>query len=86
VENPLREVIYNGGTIYNSLEFVFKAESNGIYLVNFENANPSNQQTVEYSLTYPAFPAVASSLMTFAGAALFGAGVSIWWIQGRRQH
>ena len=75
VENPVEEVIYNGGTVYNSLEFSFTAQTAGSHTINFENLSPASQQTIEYSLTYSTIPRTVSISATVIGAVFFVSGM-----------
>ena len=52
VENPAKEIVYDGGTVYTSLEFNFFVQTSGLYIVNFNNTSSTIQQTIEYSLAH----------------------------------
>ncbi len=71
---PPMEVVYNGGTVYNHLEFSFSAQTSGVYRVNFENISPTNQQTIVYSVTFPSNPGILRYLAITVGALLLVAG------------
>ncbi len=71
---PPMEVVYNGGTVYDHLEFSFNAQTSGVYRVNFENLSPANQQTIAYSLTFPSNPGVIGYLAITVGVLLLVVG------------
>jgi len=76
VENPTGEVIYNGGTVYNSVDFSFNSKTTGTHVATFTNLNPVTEQTIEYSFTYPALPNLVSLAVTILGVFLVLIGVT----------
>ncbi len=77
VENPAKEVVYNGGTVYSSLEFSFNAQTSGAYIVNFDNLSSANQQIIEYSLTHSTNSRIVSLIATVIGALFLISGIII---------
>lgn len=78
IADPNEEVIYNGGTVFTSLEFSVTAPTSGTYKVNFDNPSPANTQTIEYSVTYPAdFPKTISLTIIAAGTLLLVGGIAV---------
>ena len=72
VENPAKELVYDGGTVSTSLEFNFYVQTSGVYSVNFDNISPDNQQTIEYSLKHSIYSPTLS-----LGAMIIGAIILI---------
>lgn len=77
IENPNGETSYNGGTVYNNVEFSFNAQTAGRHIAIITNLSPTNQQTIQYTFTYPAAPAIASIAVIIAGLFLILTGVSM---------
>jgi len=75
VEDPANQVTYTGGSVYSNVEFSFTAQSSGTYTVVFENLSPTNQQTIEYSFSYPAISSIVSYSLMAIGAILLIAGI-----------
>ena len=86
VENPTNESIYDGGTVYTSLEFNFNTQTTGAYTVNFENLSPANQQTIEYSLTHSTYSRTLSLVATIIGFILLAVGITTTFISIRESH
>jgi len=76
VENPAGEFIYNGGTVYNSVDFSFNSKTTGTHVATFTNLNHLNEQTIEYSFTYPALPNLVSLAVTILGVFLVLIGLT----------
>jgi hypothetical protein len=74
-ENPQGDVAYNGGTVYNSLEFSFDTAAAGNYTIKIENLSPTNQQAIEYAINYSAIPQTVSHVAVGIGAVIFGVGL-----------
>jgi hypothetical protein len=74
VENPGNEVVYNGGAVYNNVEFSFIAQTFGSYTATFHNLSSDNGQTIEYSFTYPQISTLVSYANFAVGALLVVAG------------
>ena len=81
VEDPVGEVVYDGGTIYGSLDFSFHSQISGLYISRFENLSPTNQQSIEYSLTYSAVPRIVSFSAAIVGAGFFVAGIVLMFLK-----
>jgi uncharacterized membrane protein len=77
VTNPNNEIIYNGGTVYNNVEFSFNAKTSGTYTVAIDNLSTSNSQTIEYSLTYPAIPSIVGIVIIIVGIFFVVTGVTM---------
>ncbi len=84
VEDPSLKVVYNGGTVYNDLDFSFNAQTSGVYRVNFENLSPTNQQTITYSLVFPAIRGIVWYVAIVAGALLVVVGLGVAIVLGRK--
>lgn len=84
VENHAQESVYDGGTVYTSLEFNFYVQTTGPYAVNFENLSPTNQQTIEYSLTHSTYSRTLSLAITIIGAILLIAGITTTFIASKK--
>lgn len=74
VENPANEIVYNGGAVYDNVEFSFSAQTSGSYSATFHNLSRDNGQTIEYSFTYPQIPTLISYANFAVGALLVVAG------------
>jgi hypothetical protein len=76
IENPRGEASYNGGTVYNKVDFSFSSQTAGQHIAIFTNLSPTNTQTIEYSFTYPALPSIASIVIIVLGVFLLLIGVT----------
>lgn len=85
-ENSANEVVYNGGTVYTSLEFNFYVPTSGLYMVNFNNTSPNIQQTIEYSLTYSTYSPTLGLAAIIIGAIILGVGITTAFISNKKNH
>jgi uncharacterized membrane protein len=76
IENPRGEASYNGGTVYDTVDFSFNTQTAGKHTAIFTNISPSSTQTIEYSFTYPVMPSLASLAIIVIGAFLVLIGVT----------
>lgn len=77
VEDPLSETVYNGGTVYLSLEFSLNAKSNGAHRINFVNVSPTDKLTIDYWIMYPAFPGLLTYFALILGVVLLINGLAV---------
>lgn len=83
VEDPSSEIIYNGGTVFMDLEFNVNAETSGIHKIHFVNDSPTDQLTIDYSVTYPTFPGILTYSAIIVGLLLAVNGLALILISKR---
>jgi hypothetical protein len=83
VEDELSETVYNGGTVYTTLEFNVNAQSSGLHRINFVNVSPTDELIIDYSIVYPAFPGILTYFALILGAVLVINGLAVILIMKR---
>jgi uncharacterized membrane protein len=83
VEDALSETVYNGGTVYTTLEFNVNAQSSGLHRINFVNVSPTDELIIDYSIVYPAFPGMLTYFALILGAVLVINGLAVILIMKR---
>jgi hypothetical protein len=83
VENAVPETVYNGGTVYTTLEFNVNAQSSGLHRINFVNVSPTDELIIDYSIVYPAFPGILTYFALILGAVLVINGLAVILIMKR---
>ena len=77
LETPHNELVYDGGVVYNSLDFTLNVQSEGIHRLYLANLDPINQQKFQLSLTINQFPWFNSILIVSIGLLVSITGIVI---------
>lgn len=75
IKEPNGELIYDGGAVYTSLDFVLNSQTKGTYRLSLINLNSEQQQKIQLSLLCNQFSRLTSFLVVFIGILLTFVGI-----------